>query len=46
MHGITYKPETGECLSEICAGKSLTQLRVEERDGVVYLVDKRAQLSI
>jgi len=24
----------------------LTQLRVEERDGVIYLVDKRAQLSI
>lgn len=46
MHGITYKPETGECLSAICAGKLLTQLRVEERDGVIYLVDKRAQLSI
>lgn len=46
MHGITYRPETGECLSEICAGESLTQLRVEERDGVVYLVDKRARLAV
>lgn len=46
MHGITYKPETGECLSEICAGKSLTPLRVEEREGVLYLTDKRARLAV
>lgn len=46
MHGITYRPETGECLSEICAGKSLTPIRVEERGGVVYLADKRARLAV
>ena len=46
MHGITYRPETGECLSEICAGKSLTSLRVEEREGVLYLTDKRARLAV
>ena len=42
MHTIHYEPTTGECLSEICAGKSLTALKVEERDGIVYLADKRA----
>ncbi len=44
MHGITYRPETGECLSEICAGKSLTPLRIREQGDVIYLVDKRARL--
>lgn len=42
MHGITYQPETGACLSEICAGRSLTTLRVHEREGVIYLTEKRA----
>lgn len=46
MHGITYRPETGECLSEICAGKFLTPLRVDEREGVLYLTDKRASLAV
>ncbi len=43
MHGITYRPESGECLSEICAGRSLTRLQVDERDDVLYLDDKRAR---
>lgn len=46
MHGITYQPETGACLSEICAGKALTPVRVEERDNVIYLTDRRAVLTI
>jgi nitrite reductase/ring-hydroxylating ferredoxin subunit len=45
MHGITYRPETGECLSEICSGQSLTPLRIEEHDGVVYLTDKRTVIA-
>lgn len=45
MHMICYEPTTGECLSEICAGKKLTALRVEERDGAVYLTDKRAAVG-
>ena len=44
MHGITYAPTTGECLSEICAGESLTRLRVQERDGTLYLTEKRTTL--
>ncbi|MGZ8219814.1 Rieske (2Fe-2S) protein [Methylomagnum sp.] len=42
MHTIHYDPTTGESLSEICAGKSLTTLKVEERDGAVYLQGNRA----
>lgn len=43
MHGIVYDPVTGECQSEICAGQSLTPLRIVERDGTLYLIDKRAE---
>lgn len=45
MHGIVYEPETGLCQSEICAGKSLTAVRVAERDGFIWSVDKRAAPS-
>jgi nitrite reductase/ring-hydroxylating ferredoxin subunit len=44
MHGITYRADTGECLSPICTGAALTPVRVEERDGQVWLVDKRGRL--
>jgi nitrite reductase/ring-hydroxylating ferredoxin subunit len=44
MHGITYDPRTGACLSEICAGRSLTPLRVQEREGTLYLTEKRTTL--
>jgi nitrite reductase/ring-hydroxylating ferredoxin subunit len=42
MHGIVYEPATGLCRSDICAGKSLTALKIDERDGLIHLVDKRA----
>jgi nitrite reductase/ring-hydroxylating ferredoxin subunit len=45
MHTIHYDPTTGEALSEICLGKKLTAVRVEEREGTVYLTDKRARLA-
>lgn len=44
MHTIRYEPTTGECVSEICAGKRLTALKVREEAGLIYLVDKRARL--
>jgi len=44
-HGITYDPVTGACKSGLCAGKSLTALRVRERDGRVELVDRHAVLA-
>lgn len=44
MHSIHYDPETGDCLSEICAGKKLAGFRVEERDGMIYRRDKKTKL--
>ena len=44
MHGITYEPDTGLCKSEICAGKSLTALKILEREGCIFLADKRGRL--
>ena len=44
MHRICYDPASGESLSEICAGKRLTALKVREDGGVVYLVEKRSDL--
>lgn len=44
MHGITYDPVTGLCQSEICSGRFLTVLKIAERDGFVYLNDKRGRL--
>ena len=45
MHSICYDPVSGESLSEICAGKKLTALKVREEGGWVYLVDKRSILD-
>ncbi len=45
MHSICYDPVSGESLSEICAGKKLTALKIREEGGWIYLVDKRAALN-
>lgn len=45
MHKICYDPANGECISEICAGKKLTALKVGEQGGWVYLLDKRSILD-
>lgn len=37
-HGATYLPETGVCVRGPCAGKRLTAVAVEERDGQILLV--------
>ncbi|HBA65812.1 MAG TPA: (2Fe-2S)-binding protein [Methylococcaceae bacterium] len=42
MHSICYDPVSGQSLSEICAGKKLTALKVREEGSWVYLLDKRA----
>ena len=39
-HGALYDPATGACNSGRCAGRALTAVAVEERDGRVYLVHK------
>lgn len=43
MHGLIYEPTTGQCRSDICAGQSLTPLKIDERDGTIYLTDKRGR---
>jgi len=42
MHKICYEPTSGESISEICAGKKLTALKVTEAGGMVYLMEKRS----
>lgn len=37
-HGAVYEPETGHCIMGPCKGQHLIALRVEERDGKVYLI--------
>lgn len=44
MHSICYEPTTGESLSEICAGRKLTALKVREENGRVYFLEKRCSL--
>lgn len=44
MHSICYDPVSGESLSEICAGKKLTALKVVEEGEWVYLMEKRAAI--
>lgn len=39
-HGALYAPESGRCAGGRCNGKGLLALRVEERDGNVYLLSE------
>jgi len=45
MHRICYDPASGESISEICAGKKLTALKIREEQDWIYLADKRAILN-
>ncbi|MGH8765556.1 MAG: Rieske (2Fe-2S) protein [Burkholderiales bacterium] len=36
-HGATYAPDSGKCLGGPCGRTPLVPLRVEERDGKVFL---------
>jgi nitrite reductase/ring-hydroxylating ferredoxin subunit len=38
-HGATYEPATGHCIMGPCKGANLRALRIEERDGNVYLLE-------
>lgn len=40
-HGAVYEPETGDCVSGRCNGRSLTALDIKEVDGVVYVRSNR-----
>jgi nitrite reductase/ring-hydroxylating ferredoxin subunit len=39
-HGALYSPGTGACVSGRCNGQGLRALRVEERDGNVFLMQE------
>lgn len=41
MHGLVFDPASGDCLSEICAGKRLCALKLVEADGSILFRDKR-----
>lgn len=37
-HGAHYEPMTGRCAMGPCKGRALQPLKVEERDGNIYLI--------
>lgn len=43
MHGIVYDPMTGESLSTMCNGISLTPVRILEDEEGVWIKDKRVK---
>jgi nitrite reductase/ring-hydroxylating ferredoxin subunit len=43
MHGIVYDPLTGASVSEICMGRKLTPVKVEEDEEGVWICDKRVK---
>lgn len=45
MHGVSYQPETGAVLGALCAGRSLASLRIEEREGRIFLADRHARID-
>ena len=40
IHGALYAPESGRCLGGRCQGIGLKPLRVDEREGFVYLLSE------
>jgi nitrite reductase/ring-hydroxylating ferredoxin subunit len=38
-HGARYAPDSGRCIDGRCNGKSLVSLKVQERDGQIYLIE-------
>lgn len=39
-HGAIYEPASGRCVAGPCRGQRLLPLSVEERDGMIFLVDE------
>lgn len=37
-HGAHYEPRTGHCVMGPCKGRTLHPLKIEERDGNIYLI--------
>ena len=45
MHGFVFEPETGVCLSPVCEGQKLQQIKLIEQDGMFSLHDKQAEIT-
>jgi len=43
MNGIIYDPITGEAMSDICRGKKLTPVKVQQDEEGIWICDKRAK---
>jgi nitrite reductase/ring-hydroxylating ferredoxin subunit len=44
-HGALYSAKNGECLSGPCSGTGLTQIKVAEEQGDVFLTDHRYHIG-
>jgi nitrite reductase/ring-hydroxylating ferredoxin subunit len=45
MHGFVFEPETGICLSPVCAGQKLQTVKLIEADGMLSLPAKQGQIT-
>ncbi len=45
-HGAAYVPESGYCSMGPCKGLRLRKLRIEERDGSVYLLNDEENIHV
>jgi nitrite reductase/ring-hydroxylating ferredoxin subunit len=40
MHGFIFEPETGVCISPVCAGQALQAIKIVELDGMIVFKEK------
>lgn len=45
MHGFVFEPETGTCLSPVCAGQRLQKVALIETDGLIGLNRKQGEIT-
>lgn len=44
MHGFVFEPETGTCLSPVCAGQRLQKIKIIEENGFIDLASKQGEI--
>ena len=45
MHGFVFEPETGVCLSPVCAGQALPKIKLVEADGLIGLQENHGEIT-
>ncbi len=45
MHGFVFEPETGTCLSPVCAGQKLQEIKLQEENGQIGLQPKQGEIT-